>query len=162
MVSIVPRQKCTSKLGQAQAGQSHRRGRYLHTQQTTSFPSGCSLLIRIRDDWCTMIKASPRPRDWLGKGWISSLSAAGWSASSGCDFGSILTNSIFFPQRYTAGTQTTRINLNGHCSSSRSLSSVRGGLLLPVADLSILHLLIRTGWELQIYATYFETNRRFF
>ena len=40
-----------------------------HTQQTTPFPSGCSLLMRIQDDWCRMIKASPRPRAWLGKGW---------------------------------------------------------------------------------------------
>ena len=59
-----------------------------HTQQTTPFPSGCSLLTRIQDDWCRTIEASPIPRAWLGEGWIGSLSAAGWSATSGCDFGS--------------------------------------------------------------------------
>ena len=37
-----------------------------HTQPTTPFPSGCNLLVRIQDDWCRVIKASPRPRDWLG------------------------------------------------------------------------------------------------
>ena len=36
------------------------------TQPTTLFPSGRSLLTRIQDDWCRMIKASPRPRAWLG------------------------------------------------------------------------------------------------
>ena len=32
-------------------------------------------------------KASPVPRAWVGKCWIGSPSAAGWVASSGCDFG---------------------------------------------------------------------------
>ena len=47
------------------------------TQQTTSFPSGCSLPTRIQDDWCRMIEASSLPRAWLGKGRIGSLGAAG-------------------------------------------------------------------------------------
>ena len=37
-----------------------------HTQPTMPFPSGCSLLMRVQDDWCQMIKASPRLRAWLG------------------------------------------------------------------------------------------------
>ena len=37
-----------------------------HRRPTTPFPSGCSLLMRIQDDWCRMIKARPRPRAWLG------------------------------------------------------------------------------------------------
>ena len=121
---------------------------------TTPFPSGCSLLmVRIQDDWCQITKVSPRPRAWRGKGWIRSLSTAGWSANSGCDFGSSLTNSFFFDPRYTGGPQTTKINLNRHRSGPRTLISVRGSLKLPVAALSILHPLMGTGWELQIIAT---------
>ena len=37
-----------------------------HTQPTTPFPSGCSLLMHIQDDWCGTIKASPCRRAWLG------------------------------------------------------------------------------------------------
>ena len=86
--------------------------------------------MRIQDDWCWMINASPRPRAWVGKYWIGSLSAAGWSANSGhdYDFGSILTNSFFFAPRYSGGPQTTRINLDCRRSGSRTLISVRGGL----------------------------------
>ena len=54
-------------------------------------PSGCSLLIRVQRDWCQIIKTSPRPRAWLSTyAWIGPLSAAGWSESVGCSFGSIL------------------------------------------------------------------------
>ena len=52
--------------------------------------------MRIQDDWCRMVEASPRHRASLGKGWIGSLSAAGGSANSGCDFGSILTSLVCF------------------------------------------------------------------
>ena len=61
------------------------------------------------------------------------------------------TNSAFFAPRFTGGPQTPRINLNRHRSGSRTLISVRGGVWLPVADLSILHPLMGTGWELQIF-----------
>ena len=117
--------------------------------------------MRIQDDWCRIINVSPRPRAWLGNGWIGSLSAAGWSANSGCDFGSILTVSVFFAPCYAGGPQTIRINLNRHRSGSRTLISVRGGLQLPVADLRIPHILMGTGWALQMFC-YFETSRSFF
>ena len=94
-------------------------------------------MMRIRNDWCQMIKASPSPRAWLGKGWIGSLSAAGWSANAGCSFGSILTNPVFFARRYTGGPQTTRIILDRHRSGLRTLTSGRGGLKLPFAELQI-------------------------
>jgi len=38
-------------------------------------------------------------------------------------------------------------------SRSRTLTSVRGSLKLPVANVSILHTLMYTGWELQVFAT---------
>ena len=67
-----------------------------HTQQTTPFPSGCSLLMRIQDDWCRMIKASPRPRAWLGKGW-DRLAQCCWLVSElWLRFRLILMNSGFF------------------------------------------------------------------
>ena len=76
----------------------------------------------------SVIKASPRPRAWLGNGWTGSLSAAGWSANSGCDFGSIFTSLVFFAPCYTGGRQTSRINPNRHRSSSPIFLSVRSGL----------------------------------
>lgn len=49
--------------------------------------------MRIQNDWCRMTKRSPRPRAWPGKYSIGSLSAAGCSANSGCDFVPILATS---------------------------------------------------------------------
>ena len=86
VVSIVPRQHLYEQT-RTSSNRTSSKGRiYQHTQQTTPFPSGCSPLMRNQDDWCRMIKASPRPRAWLGKGWIGSLSAAGSSANSGGEF----------------------------------------------------------------------------
>ena len=55
----------------------------LHTQPITLFPSGLSLMMRIQDDWCRMIKASPRPRAWLGLPRFRSdrLARGGWLLS---------------------------------------------------------------------------------
>ena len=66
--------------------------------------------------------------DCLGSGWIGSPGAAGSSANSGCDFGSILANSGFCAPRYTGGPQTTKINKNRHRSGPRTFSALRGGL----------------------------------
>ena len=65
-----------------------------HTQPTTPFPSGCSLLTRIQDDSSRMIRASLSPRAWVGllRFRLGSLGAGGSSANSGCDFGSTFTS----------------------------------------------------------------------
>ena len=112
MTSIVPRPKMYEQARTSLNRTNLSKGRISpYTQQTTPFPSGSSLLMRIEDDWCRMVKASSRPRAWLGKGWIGSLSAAVWSANSGCNFGSSLTQ-FFFAPRYTAAlkrSKSTRI-----------------------------------------------------
>ena len=84
--------------------------------------------MRIQDDWCRMMKASPRPWAWLGLGWIGSLSAAGWSANSGLRFRLNFDQVSFFAPRCTGGPQKTKINLKRHRSGLRTLISVRGGL----------------------------------
>ena len=60
--------KGSSTLGQAQNRTKSSMGQITpHTQQTTPFPSRCSLLMRIQHDWGRMIKARPSPRAWLGQ-----------------------------------------------------------------------------------------------
>ena len=58
---------------------------------------------------------------------------------------------MIFAPGYTSGPQTTKTNLNRHRSGSRTDIFVRGGLQLPVADLSIFHALMGTGCELQTF-----------
>lgn len=79
------------------------------------------------------------------KGWIGSLGAAGCSANSGYDFGSSSATSGLCAPPYTGGPQSTKINLDRHRGGLRALGSLRGGLSLPVADLSILHPLMGTS-----------------
>ena len=90
MVSIVPGQKMYEQARTSSNRAKSSKGQISpQTLQTTPFPSGCSLLMRIQDDWYRVIKASARPRAWLLIGWTRSFSAAGWSVNSGCDFSSI-------------------------------------------------------------------------
>ena len=105
-----------------------------HKQSTTPFPSCGSLLMRIRDDWCRMTKASPCPMaysDCLGSGLIGSLEAGGSSANSCCDFGWTLASSGFCAWRRTGDSQTTRSDPNRHRSGSRTFSYLPHGW--PVA-----------------------------
>ena len=122
---LCPSKQCTIKFGQASKGQIS-----LHTQPTTPFPSGCSLLTRNQDDCCRMMKASPQGLglDCLGSGWIGSLGAAGSSAKVYCDFSSFLLNSGFCAPRCTGGPHTSKINLNRHRSGACKLFFLRGGI----------------------------------
>ena len=67
MVPIVHQQKLHEKARARSNRIKASKGQISpHTQPTTPFPSGGSLLVRIQDDWCRMIKASPRPRVSFG------------------------------------------------------------------------------------------------
>ena len=129
---------CTKKLARAPPGstQASKDQMSPHTRPTTPCPSGCTLLLRIQDDWCRMIKAGlPRPRAWLSQTRMMSLDSLAQSfcleGKTRATFsGSVLATSGFSALRDTGGPQPTSINLK------RVIAVVRVPLLPSVGPVA--------------------------
>ena len=94
-------------------------------------------------------QSQPASDGFARKSWIGSLSAAGWSDSSGFDLDSILTRSGIL-------LHAIREALQRPGSTSIVIAVVRAPYFYPwwwpvVADMSVFHPLMGTGWELQIF-----------